>query len=308
MGRVVFNLIKRNTLFLFFYNYLSKVKGRYVSDRRFYENTYKSIFGRDLDINHPQRLTEKIQWLKLYDRKSFYVICADKYAARSYLSEKFGNSYLIPLLFETTNVDDIREDNIPNCHCILKPNHDSGHYVIIRDKKDVDFKELRNKCRDWLSHNYYTVSREWQYKNINPRRIIVEKLLETKEGKLPNDYKLHYFNGKLQFVYVSFDREGINDRCIYDKEWNRLPFVWVPQETYRETMNTADVPRPESFDKMVELGNSIAVDFKYVRVDFYDVDGKLYFGEITLYHGSGYDKFYPDHYDLEYGKRLNLEL
>ena len=130
-------------------------------------------------------------------------------------------------------------------------------------------------------------------------------MLLTKEGKLPNDYKLHYINGKLQFIYVSFDRQGINDRCVYDENWNRLPFVWVPKQTYRENMNTAKVPCPATFDLMKKYGAEIAKDFKYVRVDFYDVDGILYFGEITLYHGSGYDSFFPEEYDEYFGKLIS---
>ena len=128
--------------------------------------------------------------------------------------------------------------------------------------------------------------------------------MQTKSGKIPNDYKLHYINGELQFVYVSFDREGVNDRCTYDSNWNRLPFVWVPKDTYRPSMNTADVPCPESFDLMKKFGAEIAKNFKYVRVDFYDVDGKLYFGEITLYHGSGFDVFFPEKYDQIYGAKM----
>ena len=306
MGQLVYSKLQKFTLLQKLYLHCAKIKQKFMSDRSFYEITYKSVFGKELNIKSPKRLNEKIQWLKLNDRKDFYTICADKYAVRTFLAEEFGEEYLIPLLFHTTNVDEININNLPNCKCIVKANHDSGHYQIIRDKHSVNYDELRMKCSSWLAQNYYDVSREWQYKNIKPRRILVEELLETSSGKLPNDYKLHYINGELQFVYVSFDREGVNDRCTYDRDWNRLPFVWVPKDSYRSDMNKANVPKPKSFDKMVEFADKIASRFKYVRVDFYDVDGKLYFGEITLHHGSGFDLFFPDDYDFIYGEKLNL--
>lgn len=269
---------------------------------------FKKTFGRALDLENPQTLNEKIQWLKLYYNveKPFYTQCADKYGARAYIAKEFGKEYLVPLLFETRDVRQLTPEHLPDCKCIVKSNHDSGHYYIIRDKKDVDFRWLRNECKYWLSVDYYKRGKEWQYKNIE-RRIVVEKLLETKEGKIPNDYKLHFINGELQFIYVSYDREGVNDRCVYDEHWNRLPFVWLEKVKYRPTLNTADVPRPKTLDKMVEFGTRVAQNFKYVRVDFYDVDGKLYFGEITLHHGGGYDSFIPEKYDLIYGQKLSLE-
>lgn len=270
---------------------------------------FKKSFGRELDLKNPKTLNEKIYWLKLYHNinNDFYTQCADKYGVREYLAKEFGEEYLVPLLFVTTDYRDLVPENIPNTHCIVKATHDSGgHYLIIRDSSKVDYRRLRENFRFWLSNNFYQSGKEWQYKNIRPR-IVIEKLLETKEGKIPNDYKLHFINGELQFIYVSYDREGVNDRCTYDKDWNRLPFVWVPVYSYRPTMNTSNVPRPASLDKMIEFGTKIAQNFKYVRVDFYDVDGKLYFGEITLHHGGGKDHFFPDKYDLIYGEKLNLD-
>lgn len=277
------------------------------TDKQVIKRLFKKSFGRELDLDNPITLNEKMQWLKLNDHKPIYSTLADKFAVRKWVADRFGEEYLVPLLFETTNYKDIRIENIPDEHCIVKANHDNAHYKIIRDKTKIDYKELRENCRFWLSLNYYREIKEWQYKNIKPRRILIEKLLETKDGKIPNDYKLHFINGKLEFVYVSFDREGVNDRCIYDADWQRLPFIWIPANTYREGMNKSDVPCPASFAKMKEFGAEIAKDFKYVRVDFYDVDGKLFFGEITLHHGSGLDHFYPQEYDEFYGKKLVLD-
>ncbi len=274
------------------------------SDLYLIRKKYKKTFDRYPDVENPKLLTEWIQKLKLNDRNPALTQLVDKYAVRKVIENRFGKEYVIPLVFETTNVKDINPDKILDYPCIVKSNHDSGHYKIIRTPKDVDWKALQIDCKHWLKRQYYNGSQEWPYKNINPRRIVVEKLLQTESGKIPNDYKLHYINGELQFVYVSFDRECVNDRCTYDSNWNRLPFVWVPKETFRPSMNTAEVPCPGSFALMKKYGAEIAKDFKYVRVDFYDVDGKLYFGEITLYHGSGFDVFFPGEYDEIYGAKI----
>ena len=278
-----------------------------IPDKKYLNRLFRKHFNRDIDFDNPQTLNEKIQWLKIFERKDFHTICADKYAVREYIEKTFGNEYLIPLLFTTPDYRELVPENIPDCDCIIKANGGCGGHVIIRDsnRSELDFPKIREEFRHTLNSNYYYQTREWQYKNIQPR-IIIEKLLETKEGKIPNDYKLHFINGELQFIYVSYDREGVNDRCIYDGNWNRLPFIWVGAESYRESINKADVPKPKTLEKMKEFGSIVAKNFKLVRVDFYDVDGKLYFGEITLHHGSGRDKFFPEKYDLIFGEKLKL--
>lgn len=179
--------------------------------------------------------------------------------------------------------------------------------MIVKIKKKVDIAKLRVDCRGWLKRNIYYSYFELQYKNVKPL-IMIEKLLLTKEGKLPNDYKLHCINGQLEFVYCSVDREGINKRNIYDANWNPLYFTWSEPCKDPSTLRGPEIPAPLSFKKMKELASVIAKDFDYVRVDFYDVDGDLYFGEITLHHGSGLDVFVPSTFDELYGKKLKLNV
>lgn len=274
---------------------------KYVATKQF-----EGAFGRKPNFRVPVTLNEKLMWMKLYDRERWHSFYADKYAVREYLGQTFGKEYLVPLLFETTDVSMVRPENIPEFPCIIKSNHAMAQWQIVRTPESINWKSLRRDCKDWIRHNWYNYSKEYQYKYIQPR-IIVEKLLETKEGKIPNDYKLHFLNGKLAFVYVSFDREGANDRVIYDPEWNKLPFSWVPAITYFNGMGSSDVPKPSTFDDMVRIGTEIAKKFpRYIRVDFYDVDGKLYFGEITFHHGGAMDKFFPEEYDEIYGRMLTL--
>lgn len=287
-------------------NWLYYLPDNILSNKSKINKEFYKAFGRYPDLNHPKTLNEKIQWLKLYDHKPFYVECCDKFLMRNYILDKVGkecHDNLIPLIYETKCWKDITLDKLPNEPFIIKPTHTSGDYQIVRNKHEIDIKLLKGKCRYWLNRNYYKFSREWQYKN-SPRRIIVEKLLLTSEGYIPNDYKFHYINGKLQFIYCSIARETKNYRKIYSPDWEPLPFLWVPKDKLGTQSDGDDIPAPTSLNQMKNFADIIAKDFDYVRVDFYDVDGKPYFGEITLHHGSGYDVFSPEEYDIFYGNKL----
>lgn len=267
---------------------------------------FNKVFGRKVDWDNPRTLNEKIQWLKLYGFENFHTICADKYRMREYLYQKFNtNDYQIPVLCKTDNWKDITLDIIPNEPCVIKANHTQGDVWIVKDKNKLDIDKLRTDCRWALRRNLYKMSLEPQYKDIKPL-IIIEKLLQTKEGYIPNDYKLHFINGKLEFVYCTVGRETINKRNIYDANWQPLMFTWSEKYKDPSTLRGPEIEEPKTFSKMKELGAEIAKDFKYVRVDFYDVDGKLYFGEITLHHGGGFDVFVPESYDYYYGDLLKL--
>lgn len=311
LKQYVQKLQKEGDTGLLLFNELRRIRAllkKGVSDKEFYNQYFRESFGRDINFENPETLNEKIQWLKLYSRKDFQTRCADKFLVREYVVEKCGEEarkHLIPLLFETSKWQDITFENLPDEPFIIKPTHTSGDYKIIRDKHNVNIKALRRLCRQWLRRDFYLEGREWQYKNC-PRRIIIEKLLTTEDGHIPNDYKLHYINGQLEFVYCSIGRETTNHRKIYNAEWQPLPFLWVPKTKINEQSKGDDIPAPASFDLMKKYADIIAKDFDYVRVDFYDVDGELYFGEVTLYHGGGFDVFVPEEYDKLYGDKLIL--
>lgn len=279
--------------------------GQYLDDKTFLTKRFLKYHGYKINWDNPKSLNEKLQFLKFQFNQDLHRIVSDKYAARNFIKERFGEEYLIPLVFETKNPKEISEKIIPDYPVIVKANHDAGNNFIIRDKSLVDWKKLQIDCRWWLSWNYYYADREQQYKNIE-RRIIIEKLLITKDGKIPNDYKLNYLNGNLEFVYVSLDRESSNYRNIYDADWKPLDFKWANKSKMPKTKRGPDIPPPASFAMMKRMGAEIAKLFPYVRVDFYDVDGKLYFGEITLCHGGGFDRFEPQRVDFELGKKFNV--
>lgn len=285
------------------YRYLRYKK---FKDEVYLRKSFKKAHGYPLNLKNPKSLNEKIQWLKLNDRRDINTQLADKYAVREYIKENFGEQYLIPLLYHTKNASDLTPQNLPNEPFIIKSNHDSGNYVIVRDKSKIDWKEVQLKFKWCLSFDYYIQDREWQYKNIE-RRIIVEGLLELKNGRIPNDYKLHCINGEVAFVYVSVDREGKNKRNIYDKSWNPLHFTLASKKKNIQNMRGEEIEPPASYPLMVEFAERIAKLYPYVRVDFYDVDGKLYFGEVTHHHGGGYDRFTPVEWDYKWGEMVRLE-
>lgn len=307
MGKLKEFVKRHETLVNLFYRSVqlrAALEFLFISDKKFILKTWRKEMGYDLDLDHPKTLNEKIQWLILYDRKPIYTVLADKYACRAYIAEHFGEQYLVPLLFKTKKASDINGRNINAFPCIVKPNNSSGLYKILRGP-DVNWKSLRRRCRLWLKRNYYKQCRQWPYKG-QEHLIIVEKLLQTKDGRIPNDYKLHFMNGKLQFIYCSIDREGANYRQIYDTDWNLLPFNWSGAQQEEATGPT--IEKPATLGKMIEIGAEIAKLTPYVRVDFYDVDGKLYCGEVTFYHGGGHDKFNPPSYDRFYGDKLHLPI
>ena len=207
------------------------------------------------------------------------------------------------MLFVTDKASDINKETINDFPCVIKANHTSADYVLARTNSSIKWSRFKLQCKRWLKCNYYHISQEWQYSTMK-RLIVVERMLLTKEGKIPNDYKLHFIEGKLVFIYCSIDREGDNYRQIYDPEWNLLNFTW--DGNGKPPVKNKPIQKPLSFDKMHEFGKVIAKGMHYIRVDFYDVDGKLYFGEITLYHGGGFDKFVPSENDLKYGKMIHL--
>lgn len=275
----------------------------YQYDEFLTKRKFKRIFGYDLPLENPKTLNEKLQWIKLNIHDDSYTPYSDKFTAREKWSE-FGEDGLIPLLYYTNDWRDITMDVIPDEPCIVKASSGSHYCYIVRDKKTLDINDLRNQCRMWLDTKFYYKCHCYNYKGHDPK-ILIEKLILDKNGRIPFDYKLEWINGELQFVYCSVDREGENYRCIYDPNWNRLNFEWVSPGT-KPSAEGGDIQKPATFDKMLEIGGEIAKRFPYVRTDFYDVDGKLYYGEITFFHGGGFDIIRPKEYDLYYGEKLQL--
>jgi len=281
---------------------------RLVSDENFIMATYRKVTGKKPDLKHPKTLNEKICWLKLYDRTPLHTKCADKYAVREYISQQIGEDYLVPLLYHSNNPEDINDATIPSVPCIIKTNHDSGGGIMVYDKSKIDWKNVHSVLKKRMKTNYYLRSREWQYKHIEPI-IIVEELLQDKNGNTPSDLKLHVINGKVNMIQVDMGRGTENHyRNWYDKNWKREPYKWSsPKGNGKYTdPSDEDAEKPATLKKMIALSEVLAKPFDYVRIDWYDVDGKLYFGEITFHHDGGYQPILPEKWDRILGDRLVL--
>jgi len=285
------------------------IRFKIIPDSVFLSLNYKRVHGTRLNLKNPEHLNEKIQWLKLYDRKKILTDCADKYKVRSFVEECIGEAYLIPLVYETKYPKAICKEVLPDFPVIIKTNHNSGGNIIIKNKNQIDYNLLQKQLRRLLREDFYSTTKEWQYKNIE-RRIIVEKLLIDEKGMLPMDYKFHCFNGKVEFIQLDIDRFTNHKRNFYDVKWNLLPFTWCP---FREGIpiwvnSDREFKAPAQLNKMVEISEKLASKFILSRIDLYNFKDKIYFGEITFHHGSGNEIFRPWEYDRIFGQRLNIRI
>lgn len=261
---------------------------------------FRLRLGYRLNLSSPRSFNEKIQWLKLYDRRPEYRQYVDKYAVRDHIRKVVGEEYLIPLLGVWDSVEDIDFALLPN-QFVLKTTHDSGGVVICRDKSVFDISAAKQKLNRHMKNDFFNFGREWAYKGIKPR-VIAEQLLQHNYGGLPEDFKLMCFNGTVRCSFVCSDR-GSNSGLkvtFYDREWKKLPFI----RHYPES--PVAIAKPYRYDLMIELSERLARDMPFCRVDCYEVDGKVYIGEMTLYPGCGFEEFDPQQWDNNIGSWLVL--
>ncbi len=275
---------------------------RLFPDRLYLSAKFKRKFGYRMDFDSPRTLNEKIQWLKLNNMSDIHTKCTDKYAVRTYVSTAVGEEYLVPMFFSTRNPEDIKE--LPDEPCIIKTNNGAcgKGSTIVRDKSDIDFKKIAKYSSKHLilNRNSCYFGREKQYKHIEPR-VIVEKLLTTPDGEIPDDYKFHCMNGEIACIQVDFDRLQNHKQSFFDTNWKNLEF----QRGFE--MSDDNVQRPENLDEMIAVAKKLSSEFKYVRVDLYDVGGKVYFGELTFTPGSGFIRITPFEWDEKLGDMLDLD-
>lgn len=288
--RKIFNLYKK---------YFS-AEDRYSSilpDKTHIKKVYFERTGKKLNLKKPTSFNEKCNWLKLYDRKPIYTVMADKYLAREYITERIGDNHLIPLIGIWDNANDIDFDALPD-KFVIKCNHDNG-VIICRDKKDLDYEEVRKNLNNRLKRDYYRKNREWPYKNI-PRKIICEKLLENSSGENLLEYNVFCFNGVPKFFKVgSVLSDGTLAKDFYDINWNHLDM--------KTGASAGDIfPKPIHYDKLIEIAEKLSDGTTHVRVDFYNCDNKLYNGELTFFSNGGHMKFTPEKWDYIWGDCLTL--
>ena len=269
-----------------------------LPDYIFLQIKYRYKFNKKLDLKKPQTFNEKLQWLKLYDRNPEYTKMVDKYEAKKYVANIIGEEYIIPTLGVYDKFEDINFATLPN-QFVIKCTHDSGGLVICKDKTSFNIKEARKKINISLRNTYYNYGREWPYKNVKPR-IIIEKYMVDESKKELKDYKFFCFNGEPKLLFVAKDRPFATKFNYYDMNFKKLPF-----KQHYENFNDY-IEKPKGFEKMIELSKKLSKDIPHVRVDFYDINGKVYFGELTFYHFSGFEKFEPEEWDKILGDMLEL--
>lgn len=273
----------------------------WMDDKSYLEKVFRIEFGRGMDLKNPQTFNEKLQWLKLYDRKPEYTMMVDKIEVRKYIAETIGEEYLIPCLGTWNRAEDINFDDLPD-QFVLKCNHNSGlGMCICKDKASLNIKKTRTDLNKGLRQNYFYAGREWPYKNVKPR-IIAEKYMVDESGTELKDYKFMCFNGKVKCSFVCNDRTATDGLKVtfFDLSWNVMPF----ERHYPKS--TKIIKKPKNYSKMIELAEDLAKNIPFVRVDFYEVNQQIYFGELTFFPGSGFEEFTPEDWDYKLGSWLKL--
>lgn len=271
-----------------------------LSDKKYISTKYEYIFNKRLNLNNPQTFNEKLQWLKLYDRKPEYTTMVDKYAVKKYVADIIGEEYIIPTFGVWNHFDEIDFEKLPN-QFVLKCTHDSGGLVICKDKAKLDKVVAKKKLETSLKNNYYWSGREWPYKNVKPR-IIAEQYLSDVQANDLYDYKFFCFGGEVRCFKVDFDRFIEHHANYYDKEGNILKFGEVDLPPIYDK----NIKMSKNIGKMLELAEKLTEQQPFLRADFYDANGKIYFGELTFFPASGFGKFTSEEWDLKLGEWIQL--
>ena len=273
-----------------------------MNDKEYLSWLYRARMGRFPDLNHPKSFNEKLQWLKLNDRKPEYTEMVDKYLAKKYVEKRIGEKYIIPTLGVWDKFDQIEFEKLPD-QFVLKTTHDSGGVVICKDKANFDKAAAKRKLEKSLKRNYYWAEREWPYKNVKPR-IIAENYLSFLNGSDLVEYKVFCFNGKPALFLICKGEGHTDERTndFYDLEFNHIP-VTVTCPNAKEKCQ-----KPDEYEELLELSRKLAKNTYQLRVNLYVINHKIYFGELTFFHDSGCCKFNPPEWDKRFGDMLKLPI
>lgn len=273
-----------------------------LPDKLYLKLLYRYMLNKKLNLKSPKTFNEKIQWLKLYHNinNPIFTQMADKYEARKLIEQKIGGGVLIPLLGVWDNVDEIDFEKLPN-QFVLKCNHNSGGVIVCKDKAKLDIKKTKKSLKRELSQNYYFPGREWQYKNIK-RKIICEQYMVDESNNGLNDYKFMCFGGEVKLLFVSSERDsGDVKLTFFDRDWNMIPNVG----NYPESDSI--IEKPQNFDKMISIAEKLSKNTSFLRVDLYETNGNIYFGELTFHPRGGMWKFKSQEWNELMGSWIDLK-
>lgn len=283
----------------FFLRHLRKM--RFLPPKLYAKIHYEYFSGKKLDLKNPKEFNAKIEWYKVFFRPKLLNTLADKYEVRSYVEKKIGEQYLNELYAVYDNPEEMDFDGLPN-KFIIKANHTNGHNLIVTNKEDLDKEKVIKTFKKWLGKNqYYRRGQEWAYKDIKPK-IIIEKFLKEDDKNTLVDYKFYCFNGEPKFIDVHLDREDDHKQGCFDLDWNLLPFG--KSKSYKSI--SSELKKPSNLEEMVVLSRKLSTQLPFVRVDFYSVNGKTIFGELTFYPSDARKKFYPEEYNKIIGDYFKL--
>lgn len=273
---------------------------RIVPDRLFLKILYKIRTGQKLYLDNPQSFNEKLQWLKLYDRKPKYTVMVDKYEVRKYIKKTIGAEYLIPLLGVYSSYDDIDFAALPN-KFVLKPSHTSGNIIFCKDKSEINYQALRSTVSTWINREYYWLHREWPYKDVKPRVICEEYMVDKSETAL-KDYRFYCFNGKPKLIQVNSEKQNENYYINhFDLKWCEID---LPRT--KRKVNPITPAKPDKLEKMIEISRILSRNIPFLRVDLYETEKGVYFGETTFFPMAGFIDFADPEDDYSLGSWVEL--
>ena len=278
--------------------------GRKMEDEEYIKKMFKLKMGYELDLEHPKTYNEKLQWLKLNYQNPDCVVMVDKHLSKQYVAERIGEEYVVPLYGVWDSFDEIDFNSLPE-QFVLKTTHDCGGVVVCKDKNTFDKANAKAFLEKHLAHEYFYHCREWPYKQVKPR-ILAEKFMkdskdQTEEGL--TDYKFFCFDGEPKAMFIATDRAKANVETkfdFFDMDFNHLPF------TNGHPNSEKTIGKPEQFELMIELSRKLSERLPHVRVDFYESEGKIYFGELTFFHWGGFVPFEPKEWDERFGEWIVL--
>lgn len=272
----------------------------WMSDEAYLKYAFRANVGRELDLKHPTTYNEKLQWLKIHNRKLEYTSMVDKYEAKAYIEKKIGSGYTIPTLGVWDRFSQINFDSLPE-QFVLKCTHDSGGLVICKDKSKLNLSKVRKKINKCLKKNYYWANREWPYKDVKPR-IIAEKYMEDTADDALTDYKFFCFGGEPKIMYISRDHGKEPRTDFFDMDFNHLPIL------ARDPNAEITPGKPAQFEQMRKLAAVLSAGVPHLRVDFYIINGAIYVGELTFFHMSGLTLVKPEEWNIKMGEWIQLPI
>lgn len=274
----------------------------WVPEKKYDELLYKLHEGKKLDLDNPKLLNEKLQWLKIYDHNPLYTELVDKYRVKDYISKKIGEEFIIPTLGIWNNARDIDFNQLPDSF-VLKTNHDSHSLVICKDKKNINFNKVISALNKSLKRNGYWYGREWPYKNVQPL-IMAERFIQNKDGSPLVDYKFYCYGGKPIYFMVSYGEAEHHVRNHkFDLELNSIDYLFKKEPTVRQE----EIILPDNIDQMIYIARQLCEGFQHIRVDLYNVDGKIYFGELTFYSSAGFINIYSKEYSNYLSSLIDID-